>query len=164
MNYGYALMPIIYRVFMQVTRRGNNARAKYYCDIQFDNGQFEAETPLLNRRNFSFNILPLLAAGSNPRSGSGDDACNSNEVDSIDGVGGDDADNIDGADGDDDVDNSAVASTAVPLNCSTLPMEERYVPKIGDAVKAHSKGNCEDPSVAVYSDDWFAGKITKVNY
>ena len=85
-------MPIIYRVFMQVIRRGNNARAKYYCDIQFDNGEFEAETPLRNRRNRTFNILPLLAADSNPRSGSGDGAGNSNEVDSIDGVDGDRAD------------------------------------------------------------------------
>ena len=96
MDHGYALLAIIYRVFIQVIRRGNNARAKYYCDIQFDNGQFEAETPLLNPRNFSFNILPLLAAGSNPRSGSDDDAGNSNEVDSIDGADGDDVDNIDG--------------------------------------------------------------------
>ena len=39
-----------------------------------------------------------------------------------------------------------------------------YIPKIGDRVLAHSKGNSNDDLTSVYTDwDWFLGTVIKVN-
>ena len=41
--------------------------------------------------------------------------------------------------------------------------EMEYVPKVGDRVHAHSKGNADGDHTGVYTDwAWFPGKITKV--
>ena len=44
-----------------------------------------------------------------------------------------------------------------------LPMDQPYIPKVGDRVQAHSKGRADSDHAVVYTDwQWFNGTIIKV--
>ena len=109
-------------------------RVNYYCDIQFDNGQFEKSTPLKNPRSKQYNILPA------------DDARAVSEPVVTAPT----------------VSEPVVAAPVVAETADDAPvMTTEYVPKKGDIVVAHSCGSDENQS-GVYTDAWFRGKIAKV--
>ena len=125
-------------ISVQVRKTGSRARANYYCDIKFNNGQVEKGTPLKNTRTEQYNIIPV----SNPAASSARTSAPSPPAITA-------------------APRPSVMATA-PSSLPPPPPNTPYVPKVGDVVLAHSCGIVENSGAGIYTDAWYRGKILKV--
>ena len=124
-------------------KKGTRFRLQYFCDILFDNGQFEEGTPYI-RSSGGYNIRPsiLMHTSSTSTTTIASTAAATTTITST----------------------APPPTPPTPSAAITSIVETTYVPKVGDRVDAHSKGFTDDDHTAVYPDwAWYPGKITKVN-